>query len=154
MADEGFTSHDQRVVDMTGRKIYAIAGDRATAIVLEYVNDPRAIVAENAKWWYKTYCPGAILDKIETKKPTPPPPPVRPRIDLRTLQSLERRVNSLEVAYENAHRSRQTVSQVTTEEKTPSYDCLRMEMKLLEREREILRELNAAKTALRTAQGG
>jgi len=147
MVDKSFTSHDQRVVCAAGRNIFDLAGDRATAIILEYVNDPRVVVAENARDWYKKYHPGAILDKIEAK-PTPPPAPTRPRIDLRALKELERRVDSLEAAHEKARKNVRTVGQV----EDPSYDCLKMEIQLLEREHEILRELNAAKAALKTAQ--
>lgn len=84
-----FTSHDAGVVEATSRKIWEIAGDRATAIVLEYTNDPRVVVAENAKLWYKNYSPKAVMNKIEAPKPkTPtapavvPPTPAKPRISV------------------------------------------------------------------------
>ena len=65
LIDENFTSHDPAVLRRVGRKIYDIGGEMAIPIVLEYVDDPRVAVAENAKLWYKHYSPKAILDKIE-----------------------------------------------------------------------------------------
>lgn len=65
LVESGFVSHDPAVVDTVSRKIWEIAGDRATAIVLEYTTDGRVIVEENAKKWFKAYNPGALLDRID-----------------------------------------------------------------------------------------
>lgn len=65
LVGENFTSHDRAVLARIGRKIWDIGGEAAIPIVLEFVKDPRVVVAENAKLWYKHYSPKAILDKIE-----------------------------------------------------------------------------------------
>lgn len=73
LIEEGFTSYDWAVSQTASRRIYNIAGDRAVSVILEYVKDPRVIVAENAKRWYESYCPGAILERIDRKPQTPAP---------------------------------------------------------------------------------
>ena len=65
LIESNFTSYDERVVERASRKIWDIAGDRATAIIVEYTNDPRVVVSENARAWYHQYCPKGILDRID-----------------------------------------------------------------------------------------
>jgi predicted small lipoprotein YifL len=65
LVDEYFTSHDPAILSRIGRKIWDIGGEASIPIVLSFANDPRVVVAENVRLWYKHYNPKAILDKIE-----------------------------------------------------------------------------------------
>jgi len=65
MIEENFTNYNPEAVALAGNMIHRIGGESAIPIVLEYKNDPRVIVSENVRWWYKQYCPGAIDDRIE-----------------------------------------------------------------------------------------
>ena len=84
LIESNFTSYDSHVVERASRKIWDIAGDRAVSIILEYTNDPRVVVSENAKAWYHQYCPKGILDRIDGTQrqrvapPTSATPPERP----------------------------------------------------------------------------
>lgn len=72
LIEANWTCYDREAAAYAGRRIWDIAGDRATAVVLKYVNDPRVVVSENAKKWYHDYCPKAILDRIEGNCSIPP----------------------------------------------------------------------------------
>jgi len=65
LVEENFTNYNDSVVAKAGSMIHRIGGESATKIVLEYKNDPRVVVQENVKWWYKQYSPGAMDDRIE-----------------------------------------------------------------------------------------
>jgi len=62
---DNFSSQDPKVLAPVGRQIWNLGGDRATAVVLEFVRHSNVVVAQNAQLWYKHYNPGALLNKLE-----------------------------------------------------------------------------------------